>query len=84
MDSPEKSPDAPIREDERGVSPDDPLGMVPAAGKHAARPSEADRRQTLHEYPQTDEEALRREGVELTEDLYRDPPDPTGTDQQLR
>ena len=37
---------------------DDPLGMVPAAGKHAARPSEAERRESMH---QTDAPGTRRE-----------------------
>ncbi len=40
------------------TAPDDPIDMVPAAGKHAARPSEAERREAMH---QTDPPGTRRE-----------------------
>jgi hypothetical protein len=83
MGAPESSPDTPLREgDQHGVAPDDPLGVVPAQGKHAARPSEAERHQAVHEYPQTDEEALRQQGVEPDESLYRDPPGGPGADRR--
>jgi hypothetical protein len=59
MDKPENSQDPQARRDDDKL---DPRDMVPAAGKHPARPSEAEQRETLHEYPQTDEAALRREG----------------------
>jgi len=59
MDKPESSQDPQARQDDDKL---DPRDMVPAAGKHATRPSEVERRETLHEYPQTDEAALRREG----------------------
>ena len=45
--------------------------LVPAAGKHAARPSQAEQQQELHEYPQTNPEALRQEGLEPGEERYR-------------
>ena len=43
MDTPK-----PPSTDRLNTAPDDPIGMVPAAGKHAARPSEAERREAMH------------------------------------
>lgn len=57
MDSPKIPDDLKVEGAERGSTPDDHLGMVPAQGKHAARPSEADQRQTLHEPPPAAEPA---------------------------
>jgi hypothetical protein len=54
--------------------------LVPAAGKHAARPSQAEHQQELHDYPQTNSEALRQEGLEPREEHYHlieDAPRPT-------
>jgi hypothetical protein len=44
--------------------------LVPPAGKSAARPSQAEHQQALHEYPATDEEALRKEGLAPDEEDY--------------
>jgi hypothetical protein len=64
---PKETPDQPLTEQGPSGGPADDLGLVPAQGKHAARPSEAERHQALHDFPQTDAEALRREGVEPDE-----------------
>lgn len=44
--------------------------LVPAPGKHAGRPSQAEHQQELHEYPATNREALRQEALEPTEEHY--------------
>jgi len=72
MVSPDNTPNTQAGTPEQGANPNDHLNMVPAAGKHAARPSEAEQRQVQHEYPQTDEAALAQEGITPTPEMYRD------------
>ena len=55
---------------QRGGDKGRPDDLVPAAGKHAARPSQAEHQQELHEYPQTNADALRQEGLEPGEEHY--------------
>jgi hypothetical protein len=58
MGTPENPADPPVPERLNTASDEERLGMVPAAGKHAARPSEAERRESMH---QTDPPGTRRE-----------------------
>ena len=52
MDSPENTAATPATDQGRGDSPEQTPDIVPAAGKSAARPSEAERIQALHEEAQ--------------------------------